>query len=40
MFEFSEIASKIGQPIRVEGFVKALRAQSKLAFAGLESGSS
>lgn len=40
MFKFSEIASKIGQRVRVEGFVKALRVQSKLAFAVLESGSS
>lgn len=38
MFKFEEIASKLGKTIKVEGFVKAVRIQSKMAFVVLESG--
>jgi aspartyl/asparaginyl-tRNA synthetase len=38
MFEFKEIAEKVGQPITIEGFVSAVRMQSKMAFVVLESG--
>lgn len=38
MFEFQEIAAKVGQPIVVEGFVSVVRMQSKMAFVVLESG--
>lgn len=40
MFKFEEIAAKIGQKIRVEGFVVTTRLQSKMAFIVLESGAS
>ena len=38
MFKFQEIAAKVGQQVRVEGFVRATRMQSKMAFVVLESG--
>ena len=38
MFKFEEIAAQEGQTIRVEGFVRTVRTQSKLAFVVLESG--
>lgn len=38
MFEYQEIAAKVGQTVRVEGFVRAVRMQSKMAFVVLESG--
>ncbi len=40
MFKFEEIAAKVGQKIRVEGFVVTTRLQSKMAFIVLESGPS
>lgn len=38
MFTFSHIAQSVGQRIRVEGFVRTVRAQSKMAFVVLYSG--
>lgn len=38
MFEFEKIAAKVGQHVRIEGFVKTIRVQSKMAFVVLESG--
>ena len=38
MFSFTHIAEKVGQTIRVEGFVSAVRIQGKMAFVVLESG--
>ncbi|PHV36953.1 amino acid--tRNA ligase-related protein [Janthinobacterium sp. BJB304] len=38
MFSFTQIAGKVGQTIRVEGFVSAVRIQGKMAFVVLESG--
>jgi aspartyl/asparaginyl-tRNA synthetase len=38
MFEHQEIAAQVGQQARVEGFVRAVRMQSKMAFVVLESG--
>lgn len=38
MFSFKEITKKLGQSIRVEGFVSAVRIQGKMAFVILESG--
>lgn len=38
MFSFKEITQKVGQSIRVEGFVSAVRIQGKMAFVILESG--
>lgn len=40
MFKFEEIMGKAGRSVRVEGFVKAIRVQSKMAFIVLESGAS
>lgn len=38
MFTFSHISQSVGQRIRVEGFVRAVRIQSKMAFVVLYSG--
>lgn len=38
MFEFKEIAKKVGKTVTVEGFVKTVRVQSKMAFVVMESG--
>ena len=38
MFTFSHIAQSVGQRIRIEGFVRATRIQSKMAFVVLYSG--
>ena len=40
MFTFEAIAAQAGKTIRVEGFVKAIRVQSHMAFVVLESGAS
>lgn len=40
MFEFESVAAKVGQTVRIEGFVRTVRVQSKMAFVVLESGAS